>query len=238
MLRAWLYAVICDVRSMPRTTAQPGVGGWRLGWQCRCMAGGFRRALLGAVSRAPRSARTGTYAGWRATGAEKARGMLAEEQAALRRVATLVASDRSPAEVFAAVSEEAGKLFCLDSAHLLVYDRDETATVVGSWGLLSPVTPVGTQAPLHGDNVLSRVFHTQRPARDRSLRRRRRRGGGLRPRYGSSRGRWSPDPGRRADLGGDDHRLIGAGAAAGWHGAADRSVHRARRHGDRERRGA
>ena len=91
--------------------------------------------------------------------------MLAEEQAALRRVATLVASDRSPAEVFAAVSEEAGKLFCLDSAHLLVYDRDETATVVGSWGLLSPVTPVGTQVPLHGDNVLSRVFHTQRPAR-------------------------------------------------------------------------
>ncbi len=91
--------------------------------------------------------------------------MLAEEQAALRRVATLVAGDRSPAEVFAAVSEEAGKLFCLDSAHLLVYDRDETATVVGSWGLLSPVTPVGTQVPLHGDNVLTRVFRTQRPAR-------------------------------------------------------------------------
>jgi signal transduction histidine kinase len=90
---------------------------------------------------------------------------LAEEQAALRRVATMVASDRSPAEVFAAVSEEAGKLLHLDSAHLLAYDRDGKATVVGSWSLRGAVTAVGTQVPLQGDNLLTRVFRTQRPAR-------------------------------------------------------------------------
>jgi signal transduction histidine kinase len=104
-------------------------------------------------------------AGRRATGLEEARGLLAEEQAALRRVATLVAGHRAPAEVFAAVTEEAGRLLDLDSAHLLAYERDETATVVGSWSLQDVVTPVGTQLPLEGDNVLTRVFRTQRPAR-------------------------------------------------------------------------
>jgi hypothetical protein len=66
---------------------------------------------------------------------EQARGVLADEQAALRRVATLVARQPSPAEVFAAVTEEAGKLPALDNAHLIVYERDETATVVASWNL-------------------------------------------------------------------------------------------------------
>ena len=51
-----------------------------------------------------------TQAGRRAAGSEQARGVLADEQAALRRVATLVGRQPSPAEVFAAVTEEAGKL--------------------------------------------------------------------------------------------------------------------------------
>src|SRR2546430_6889559 len=59
---------------------------------------------------------------------------LAEEQAALRRVATLVARQPSPAEVFAAVTEEAGKLLHLETAHLLVYNRDGTATAVRGRG--------------------------------------------------------------------------------------------------------
>ena len=106
-----------------------------------------------------------THAGRRATGSDEARGALAEEQAALRRVATLVATHRSPPEVFAVVSEEAGKLLHLDSAHLVVYDRDETATVVGSWSLHGVVGPVGMQVPLQGDNAVNRVFRTRRPAR-------------------------------------------------------------------------
>ena len=46
----------------------------------------------------------------RAEVSERARALLADEQAALRRVATLVARETSPAEVFAAVTEEVGRL--------------------------------------------------------------------------------------------------------------------------------
>ena len=106
-----------------------------------------------------------TQAGRRAAGSEHARGVLASEQAALRRVATLVARQPSPAEVFAAVTEETGKLLHLDSAHLVVYERDETATVAGAWNLRGPPAQLGTRVPLDGDSVVVRVFRTQQPAR-------------------------------------------------------------------------
>jgi signal transduction histidine kinase len=109
-----------------------------------------------------------TQAGRRAAGSEQARGVLAEEQAALRRVATLVASQPSPAEVFAAVTEETARtarLLRIDSAHLIVYERDQTATVVGSWNLGGPPMPVGTRVPVEGDNIIGRVLRTQHPAR-------------------------------------------------------------------------
>jgi len=100
-----------------------------------------------------------------ARGSEEARGVLADEQAALRRVATLVARHPSPPEVFAAVTEEAGKLLHLDTAHLLVYGEDGTATAVGTWGQLAAQLPVGTRVPLEGDNIIVRVWHTQQPVR-------------------------------------------------------------------------
>jgi signal transduction histidine kinase/putative methionine-R-sulfoxide reductase with GAF domain len=109
-----------------------------------------------------------TQAARRAAGSEQARGILADEQAALRRLATLVARQPSPAEVFAAVTEETARtagLLRLDSAHLIVYERDQTATVVGSFNLGGPPMPVGTQVPLAGDNIIGRVFRTQQPAR-------------------------------------------------------------------------
>ena len=106
-----------------------------------------------------------TQAARRAAGSERARGVLADEQAALRRVATLVARQPSPAEVFAAVTEEAGKLLHLDSAHLVVYERDETATVVGAWNRRGPPAQLGTRVRLDGDNVVGRVLRTHRPVR-------------------------------------------------------------------------
>jgi signal transduction histidine kinase len=112
--------------------------------------------IIGAVA---------TRAGRRAAGSERARSVLADEQAALRRVATLVARQPSPAEVFAAVTEEAGKLLHLDSSHLLAYQEDATVTVAGAWNLRGPPAPVGTRVPLDGDSVAIRVFRTQRPAR-------------------------------------------------------------------------
>jgi signal transduction histidine kinase len=106
-----------------------------------------------------------TQAGRRAAGSEQARGVLAGEQAALRRVATLVGRQPSPAEVFAAVTEEAGKLLDLDSAHLVMYEQDETATVVGAWSLRGTVESAGTRVPVEGDNIVGRVFRTQQPVR-------------------------------------------------------------------------
>jgi signal transduction histidine kinase len=106
-----------------------------------------------------------TQAGRRAARSEQARGILADEQAALRRVATLVARQPSPAEVFAAVTEEAARLLHLDNAHLIAYERDQTATLVGSCNLRGQPMPAGTRVPVEGDNIIGRVFRTQEPAR-------------------------------------------------------------------------
>jgi PAS domain S-box-containing protein len=90
---------------------------------------------------------------------------LAVEQAALRRVATLVARESPPAEVFAAVAEELGRLFDVAATRLVRYEQEDRATVVASWGRLANVLPVGTRLPLGGMNVISLVARTGRPAR-------------------------------------------------------------------------
>src|SRR5206468_9875781 len=71
----------------------------------------------------------------------------------------------SPPEVFAAVTEEAAQVLHLDNAHLIVYERDQTATVVGSWNRRGQPMPVGTRVPVEGDNIIGRVFRTRQPAR-------------------------------------------------------------------------
>ena len=57
-----------------------------------------------------------------------------DEQAALRRVATLVAKGVPPAEVFAAVAREVGGLFAGACADVRRYERDGSVTVLGSAG--------------------------------------------------------------------------------------------------------
>src|SRR6266498_1662870 len=57
---------------------------------------------------------------------------LAEEQAALRRVATLVATSPLPEQVFQAVAEEAGRLLEARTAATVRFDQD-SAVIVGSW---------------------------------------------------------------------------------------------------------
>ena len=92
---------------------------------------------------------------------------LAEEQAALRRVATLVARATPPREVFAAVAEEVGRLLAVDFAILVRYDPQDTLEVVGTWTRTgaSPPTPVGGRLPLGGRNVTTIVHQASRPAR-------------------------------------------------------------------------
>ncbi len=91
----------------------------------------------------------------------------AEEQAALRRVATLVAQAASPEEVFAAVTAEVGRVLSADVTVMSRYEPEDAATVVGVWsstGAAAP-TPVGSRFELGGRNVHTLVFQTHRPAR-------------------------------------------------------------------------
>jgi GAF domain-containing protein len=90
---------------------------------------------------------------------------LAEEQAALRRVATLVAAGAPPEEVFAAVVEEVGQLLPVDSANLCRYEPDRTQTLVATWGRPGKRFPEGSRWPLGGKNLGTIVFETSRPAR-------------------------------------------------------------------------
>src|SRR5215472_2627462 len=87
------------------------------------------------------------------------------EQAALRRVATLVAGGAPAEEVFAAVTEEAGRLLGADYATMARYDPGSTGTVVASWGSAGAPFGVGVQARLGGRNVPTMVFQMGRAAR-------------------------------------------------------------------------
>ena len=92
---------------------------------------------------------------------------IAEEQAALRRVAVLVARAAPPEEVFAAVAAEAGRVLAADVTGISRYDPDGTAAAVGGWANTGDAMPfaVGTRVRLGGRNVVSLVFETGRPAR-------------------------------------------------------------------------
>jgi signal transduction histidine kinase len=98
----------------------------------------------------------------------ESRGRLArlpEEQAALRRVATLVARGVPPEEVFATVTEEVGRLLAVDLVNLARYESDRTFTMLASWGLGAEHFPVGSRWPLGDRTVAALMFDTGRPAR-------------------------------------------------------------------------
>jgi signal transduction histidine kinase len=90
---------------------------------------------------------------------------LAQEQAALRRVATLVARGKSPEELFAAVTEEIGQLLPVDIAGMCRYEPDGSITEVAVWGGKVDHLPVGGRRSLGRKNLSTLVFETGRPAR-------------------------------------------------------------------------
>jgi signal transduction histidine kinase len=90
---------------------------------------------------------------------------LADEQAALRRVATLVANGAPPNDVFQAVAEELGQLLDVASSGLVRYEDPDSARVVAGWGRLGEVVPVGARLPIGGRNAVSEIARTGRPAR-------------------------------------------------------------------------
>jgi signal transduction histidine kinase len=90
---------------------------------------------------------------------------LADEQAALRRVATLVAHGSTPSEVSAAVAKEVAGLLGVDNMRMVRYEADATVTVIAEWGEPGTVFPVGSRLPLGGNNIATQVLRTERPAR-------------------------------------------------------------------------
>src|SRR5439155_18424661 len=91
---------------------------------------------------------------------------LAEEQAALRRVATLVARGAPPAEVFEAVVTEIGQLFPgTNAAALSRYETDDTLTLIGKWSRTDGYVPVGARYPLVKGTVGSLIGERRRPGR-------------------------------------------------------------------------
>jgi signal transduction histidine kinase len=90
---------------------------------------------------------------------------VAAEQAALRRVATIVAQGATPEDVFAAVSREIARVVEVAISALVRFEDHCTATVVAGFGEMGQ-WPIGSTWPLDdGDSVLARVYTTRRPAR-------------------------------------------------------------------------
>jgi GAF domain-containing protein len=90
---------------------------------------------------------------------------LAAEQAALRRVATLVAGGTPPEELFAAVTAEVRRLLPVDFAHMGRYEADGTITVLAASGSTVDHFPVGARWNLGGKNLATAVFETGRSGR-------------------------------------------------------------------------
>ena len=110
---------------------------------------------------------------------------LADEQAALRRVATLVAGGARPAEVFTAVADELGRLIGAEATFVSRVDLSGAGspgvpapgasgeraepegyiTVVGSYGRIRDEVPVGFRVKLTPGMVMTAALRTGGPAR-------------------------------------------------------------------------
>jgi PAS domain S-box-containing protein len=88
-----------------------------------------------------------------------------EEQAALRRVATLVAGEATPELVFDAVAAEIGRVAGADASAVVRYEGNGTASVVGRHGAEPAVFPVGSGVPIEPTSSIGRVLGTGAAAR-------------------------------------------------------------------------
>jgi signal transduction histidine kinase len=132
-------------------------------------------AIIGTTKREPlppdAEARLGDFSDLVATAIANAQTradlrVLAEQQAALRRVATLVARGVPPSEVFSAVAGELAHCLGVHDTGLCRFEPDGAATLLAARdesGLTKKL--VGQQFSLEGDNIVARVVRTGRSAR-------------------------------------------------------------------------
>jgi len=92
---------------------------------------------------------------------------LLQEQAALRRVAMLVARDAPARVIFESVCEEVAAVLGVTTTNLVRYEDDGTASVVGAWAQEgAPLMPVASvPLPLNGGTVAPRVRRSGRTVR-------------------------------------------------------------------------
>jgi signal transduction histidine kinase len=92
---------------------------------------------------------------------------LLKEQAALRRVAMLVARDAPARVIFESVCEEVAAVLGVTTTNLVRYEDDGTASVVGAWAQEgAPLMPVASvPLPLDGGTVAPRVQRSGRTVR-------------------------------------------------------------------------
>jgi signal transduction histidine kinase len=91
------------------------------------------------------------------------------EQAALRRVATLVARGAAPGEVFAVTAAEICRLLGTNATALARYEPDGTVTVLALEADVDLPVSVGDHVTLEGESAMGAVFHTGRAARQDSF---------------------------------------------------------------------
>jgi len=78
---------------------------------------------------------------------------LPDEQAALRRLATLVAEGAEPRGVFDAVAEETGRLIGATTVNLAHFTPDAINVTMSGWSLRDVHVPAGTRLPIDGDSI-------------------------------------------------------------------------------------
>jgi signal transduction histidine kinase len=89
--------------------------------------------------------------------------LIADEQAALRRVATLVAHDVPPDELFRAATAEVAGVLDAEVSTLQRYEDAGSAVLVAAFGDIPSIE--GERIVLEGETVSATVYRTGRPAR-------------------------------------------------------------------------
>jgi GAF domain-containing protein len=93
---------------------------------------------------------------------------LAAEQAALRRVAELVAQQAPPEEVFALVTQELNRLLDVTTVGTGRFEADGTVTIMAVKGTAQDAFPPGTSVAVEGGSAIEQVYRTVVPPTSRT----------------------------------------------------------------------